>query len=90
MLMCMNQTLALGVLPASRFLNGHTGWVQRLHEVQRVAPLMYHATHQCERWPRGRPSPPLTACRTPVPCTRAHAHALGSLAPARRGVWCAR
>ncbi len=48
LLMCMNQTLALGVLSVSRFPNGHTYFVQRLHEVQRVTTLAVHPTYNCE------------------------------------------
>ncbi len=43
----MNGSLALGVLPVSRYQSGHTAWAQRLHEVQRLTPLAVHPTFTC-------------------------------------------
>ncbi len=59
--MVMNKTLALGILPVSRFLNGHTGSIQLMDRVQRVTPLMYHATYECA-------DHALVASRCPFPC----------------------
>ncbi|KAG2439915.1 hypothetical protein HYH02_010544 [Chlamydomonas schloesseri] len=41
-----NGTLAVGVLPVASFSGGHTFYVQRLYEVQRVKPYAVHCTFQ--------------------------------------------
>ncbi|GFR49885.1 hypothetical protein Agub_g11989 [Astrephomene gubernaculifera] len=41
-----NGTLAVGVLPVAAFSGGHTFYVQRLYEVQRVKPYAVHCTFQ--------------------------------------------
>ncbi|GLC41336.1 hypothetical protein PLESTM_001185000 [Pleodorina starrii] len=41
-----NGTLAVGVLPVASFSGGHTFYVQRLYEVQRVTPYAVHCTFQ--------------------------------------------
>ncbi|GIL68302.1 hypothetical protein Vafri_21586 [Volvox africanus] len=41
-----NGTLGVGVLPVASFSGGHTFYVQRLYEVQRVKPYAVHCTFQ--------------------------------------------
>ncbi|GIL81772.1 hypothetical protein Vretifemale_10771 [Volvox reticuliferus] len=41
-----NGTLGVGVLPVASFSGGHTFYVQRLYEVQRVTPYAVHCTFQ--------------------------------------------
>lgn len=62
-----NQTLAVGVLPCSRFLGGHTGFIQKLYEIQQVKPLMVHATFQCE-FPRAPHAAPLRRLAVGASC----------------------
>jgi hypothetical protein len=41
-----NHSLVFGVLPVAQFASGHTFFVQRLFELQKVKPYVVHTTFQ--------------------------------------------
>ncbi len=90
-MMCLNMSVALGILPVARFLGGHTGFLQHMHRAQRVQPLMIHTTFTCECRRRGAvpraPFPSLASLALGWDRGRSGAlvHALGSLRDGTRG-----
>jgi hypothetical protein len=72
--------ITLGVLPLSRFLNGHTYFVQHAHTLpDAAAPLAVHMTYQ---FAGARPAPPARWCAGDGPRVRGAVR--GQRAPSSR------